>query len=260
MIPDFFEAITAYRAFDVHENGLLVGQAHSEPWPPYQAFVARCGMLTGDGWKAHVQDGAFVAAPVFGCDCGIHALKDAAAAQKRVESDRDPYALSVGYRDRPNGRAWGRVKLWGRIMEHAEGYRAEFGYPVELFSDDAALATKIAALYGVPCEFKALPRPESPFKSLYDSFYVSSSWSIGSTHQAYIAGSPFTVGWSDLGAASKIVPAPAKPKGIVAPPKVVGATRWQQKQYAGTATPKVDLVDWRSMLRQMVYLNPGAIA
>lgn len=263
MIPDFFEPLTAYRAFDVHENGLLVGQAHTEPWPPYQPFVARCGALTGDGWKGHIVNGAFVAAPVFGCDCGIHALKDGAAAQKRVEADRDPFSgFGFSYRDRPDGRAWGTVKVWGRVIEHADGYRAEFAYPTELFCDDEALAPKIAALYGVPCHAKALPKPNNP---ALESTYISSGFTFWrSPALSFTAVYPQRYGVissiSDDIADTPQIAVPPSPKGIIAPPKLVGANRWQQKQYAGKVTPKIATVDWRQMMRQMVYLNPGVIA
>lgn len=69
------------------------------------------------------------------CSCGIYAHKDKMA----------------GYHPSPPNRAWGKVALWGRVIEHERGYRAEYAYPVELNCADAKLAKQLAKAYGVPC-------------------------------------------------------------------------------------------------------------
>jgi hypothetical protein len=54
--------------------------------------------------------------PEPGCTCGVHAAKD-------------PGRLAR------TGRASavvGRVAMWGRVIEHTKGYRAEFAYPARL--------------------------------------------------------------------------------------------------------------------------------
>ncbi|PYQ80598.1 MAG: hypothetical protein DMG02_31255 [Acidobacteria bacterium] len=156
MIPDYFEAITAYRVFNVFENGLLAGSAFVEPWPPYEPFVARCGAVSYEGAGEHVRDGRFVSAPVYGCDCGIHVVRTPAAALERVRMERRAHALRLQHLKGPAGRAWGAVKIWGRVIEHESGYRAEFAYPSNLQCDDAKLARRVAALYGVPCDYTPL--------------------------------------------------------------------------------------------------------
>ena len=138
MIPDYFEAITAYRVFNVFENGLLAGSAFVEPWPPYEPFVARCGAVSYEGAGEHVRDGRFVSAPVYGCDCGIHVVRTPAAALERVRMERRAHALRLQHLKGPAGRAWGAVKIWGRVIEHESGYRAEFAYPSNLHCDDAS--------------------------------------------------------------------------------------------------------------------------
>ena len=162
MTPDYFEAITAYRVFNVFENGLLAGSAFVEPWPPYEPFVARCGSVSIEGAGEHVRDGRFVSAPVYGCDCGIHAVKTSKAALERVRMDRRAHALPVRleHLKGPVGLAWGAVKIWGRVIEHESGYRAEFAYPSHLHCDDAKLAPRVAALYGVPCDYRPLEHRE----------------------------------------------------------------------------------------------------
>jgi len=160
VIPDYFEAITAYRVFNVFENGLLAGSAFVEPWPPYQPFVARCGMVSCEGAGAHVRDGQFVSAPVYACECGIYAVKTSRAALQRIWMERQAHALRLQHFGGLVGRAWGAVKIWGRVIEHESGYRAEFAYPSHLHCDDAKLAPRVAALYGVPCDYTPLGHRE----------------------------------------------------------------------------------------------------
>jgi hypothetical protein len=160
VIPDYFEAITAYRVFNVFENGLLAGSAFVEPWPPYQPFVARCGTVSRKGAGEHVRDGRFAPAPVYGCDCGIYAVKTPRAALARVRLERRAGALRLQHPNAPVGCAWGAVKIWGRVIEHESGYRAEFAYPSHLHCDDAKLAPRVAALYGVPCDYTPLGHRE----------------------------------------------------------------------------------------------------
>jgi len=47
---------------------------------------------------------------------------------------------------------WGRVALWGRVIECENGCRAQYGYPQELFliSNDKTLGSALANAYGVP--------------------------------------------------------------------------------------------------------------
>jgi hypothetical protein len=57
----------------------------------------------------------FHQAPNLGCTCGLHGTRDPEVL-KRIQS---PAVV-------------GTVSLWGRIIEHALGYRAQFGYPGEV--------------------------------------------------------------------------------------------------------------------------------
>jgi hypothetical protein len=50
---------------------------------------------------------------------------------------------------------FGTVALWGRVIEHEHGYRAEFAYPQRLYVADAGLAQGLARAYG--CEVEVLP-------------------------------------------------------------------------------------------------------
>ncbi len=45
---------------------------------------------------------------------------------------------------------WGKVALWGRIVEHEDGYRAQYAYPLELHVKEEKLADELRINYG--CE------------------------------------------------------------------------------------------------------------
>jgi hypothetical protein len=54
-------------------------------------------------------------APQYDCQCGFYATK---------EPDEHWATYSAAY---------GKVALWGRIVEHERGYRAQYAYPLELW-------------------------------------------------------------------------------------------------------------------------------
>jgi hypothetical protein len=80
-------------------------------------------------------------APAIGCECGIHAGRELGAW--------DHY-LAVGAEE----RVFGRVLLWGAVLEGATAWRGELARPVEIFvppavehADEVAEALRA---YGVP--------------------------------------------------------------------------------------------------------------
>jgi len=73
------------------------------PWPPRRPAVAGCTRH-----RSHAR-------PEFGCTCGLHAV----ASPDELRRTRDPAVL-------------GTVALWGRIVEHEHGFRAELAYPQRL--------------------------------------------------------------------------------------------------------------------------------
>jgi hypothetical protein len=65
----------------------------------------------------------------------------------------------------------GSVNLWGTVIEHESGYRAEFAYPKEFWvrkDFDAAMIVRLEETYGVPVAIKedlpAAPAPPPPMK------------------------------------------------------------------------------------------------
>jgi hypothetical protein len=88
---------------DGSEVLLLPIAGTGKPWPPRQAALAVCGKR-----RRH-------RVPGLDCTCGIYAT----FATDPLRRTRDPAVL-------------GTVALWGRVLEHELGYRAERGYPQRL--------------------------------------------------------------------------------------------------------------------------------
>jgi len=113
-IPDYISPIVGYRVWTWGTLGLksLCGAT----WRPGRSQVARCrastvvGTLVGRG-KA--KDDAHDA-PHDDCTCGIYAVK---TFHHFRSAGYDKYGI------------YGEVYLWGTVVEHELGYRAQFAYP-----------------------------------------------------------------------------------------------------------------------------------
>ena len=100
-------------------------------WPPARRFEATCG--PEDVGEAHG------AAPDASCECGVWAFRRRDSAEETLGR----YAHSTG------PLALGRVVLWGRIVEHESGWRAQYAYPVDLtiFKANAHIARELREAY-----------------------------------------------------------------------------------------------------------------
>jgi hypothetical protein len=83
---------------------LLPIAGDGKPWPVREPARAACHHAP----RHHV-------VPGFTCRCGLHATH----APDLLRRTRDPAVL-------------GTVALWGRVVEHEHGFRAELGYPQRL--------------------------------------------------------------------------------------------------------------------------------
>jgi hypothetical protein len=128
--------LQGYRCWRVdHEAGqpVLRSLYHATAWPangPLQAsceaaarrFAAWVRQILSRGARPH-------AAPTWGCQCGIYActrLDDAATIEPTPR-------LPSGPRGDP-GTVVGVVLLWGRVIQHEGGYRAEYARPLKLLA------------------------------------------------------------------------------------------------------------------------------
>ena len=137
-IPDYISPIIGYRVWKWEKTGLksLCG----ERWKPSQLLAARCrasvvvGPIAGRAEAVHDAHEP----PQTDCTCGVY-------ASKSLEQ-----LLTTGY---AKCGIHGEVYLWGTVVEHELGWRAQFAYPKSLFlppdlipSDTKEMECRLGAL------------------------------------------------------------------------------------------------------------------
>lgn len=136
--------LTSGRVWPPIENGTVIGWRYwrvISGWP----YMLLASPIHGEiGWTPRVRKSATCelhdhSAPSFDCTCGIYATKDMDSETLAEEAIFKPAI------------AYGRVSLWGRIVEHKHGYRAQFAYPLDLVlaGDDTALVDRLTTAYGI---------------------------------------------------------------------------------------------------------------
>jgi hypothetical protein len=130
-IPDYISPIVGYRGWTWDTMGLksLCG----ERWRPNQSLAARCRASAVVGTIAsRVEGHDSHEAPQAKCTCGVHAAKSLEHLRKN------------GY-DRCG--IYGEVCLWGTVVEHELGWRAQLAYPKNLFLSLDALPFTLAEIW-----------------------------------------------------------------------------------------------------------------
>ena len=137
-IPDYISPIVGHRVWQWDAKGLksLCG----ERWKPSQLLAARCrasvvvGPIAGRAEAVHDAHEP----PQTNCTCGVY-------ASKSLEQ-----LLTTGY---AKCGIHGEVYLWGTVVEHELGWRAQFAYPKTLFlpsdlipSDTKEMVSRLEAL------------------------------------------------------------------------------------------------------------------
>jgi hypothetical protein len=98
--PDFISPVVGYRVWQWDAAGLK--SLNGIVWCPGEAFTAQC--KTQGCYEAPKSD----------CTCGVYAAKTL------------DHLRRIGYtQDRFQGEVW----LWGTVVEHEDGWRAQFAYP-----------------------------------------------------------------------------------------------------------------------------------
>jgi hypothetical protein len=105
----YVSEIVAYRVWG-WQNGNL-GSLNGERWLPNQRMSAYCSHRAPPG--AREISNLDHAVPQLDCSCGIYAAKTF------------KHLSTLGYA----GGIRGEVYLWGRMVEHKHGWRAQFAYP-----------------------------------------------------------------------------------------------------------------------------------
>jgi hypothetical protein len=137
--PDYTQCLTGYRRWLIPKRDRRLRSLNEQfgDWPIRSALKATC--YRSDSWEPFLGSNPKHDSPYQNCHCGIYAFKEASSL------DFEP--LGVDLWDVEIG--WGIVDLWGRVIEHEHGWRAEFAYPRELWLFNGA-GEDVAALYGVP--------------------------------------------------------------------------------------------------------------
>src|SRR3990167_93688 len=135
------EPILAYRVWNV--KGSLLASAseagHGRFWPPRQILQAVCA-------EAHNAPADRCSAAESTMGCGYFAMK---------APELEPSDFFV----------IGEVWLWGKVIEHEHGYRAQYAYPAAIYNNHPQ-AKEIAKLYGVPVKE---PPHEPDWKTIADN-------------------------------------------------------------------------------------------
>ena len=110
---------------------------------PREKIEARCEQYSTIGTLVLRKDHSEQQAPHLTCMCGIYAYKEKPRLLREIRN------INSGLR-----LVYGEINLWGKVIEHEDGYRAQFGYPKRLWCTPAIepLAGWIGYVYGVPCE------------------------------------------------------------------------------------------------------------
>ena len=138
-LPDFFVALTGWRKFNTRDSGrVLVSANHPIPWLSADPGEAVC---VAEDANRSVYDPSTdriieqnerhpksVSTPALKCSCGYYVYKRRMDAQLHHQGD-----------------VLARVEVWGRIVEHAHGYRAGRIKIVELFVSPDDSQTDIPA-------------------------------------------------------------------------------------------------------------------
>jgi hypothetical protein len=126
-VPDYISPIVACRVWRWDAAGLR--SLNGKRWSPRQPVAAKCG--AGNAHGAHDP-------PHFDCTCGVYAAKSR------------EHLRQLGYEGRG---IRGEVHLWGTVVEHELGWRAQFAYPKSLVlpsdlipSDTKEMETRLGAL------------------------------------------------------------------------------------------------------------------
>jgi len=129
-IPDYISPVVGYRVWQWDAVGLK--SLNGELWVPGRRLSALCraaakGFISGLPRVTHDSDQL----PHPSCTCGVYAAK----TLERLRG--------CGY---SRFGVYGEVYLWGTVVEHERGWRAQYAYPKTLFLASDAIPFSLAEI------------------------------------------------------------------------------------------------------------------
>lgn len=129
LIPDVVAPILGYRVWQWGLTGLK--SLNEESWYAGRALTASCRLATQGRSLGRVAESQGHKAPHQRCTCGVYAAKSLAHLSR---SGYDRYGIV------------GDVYLWGSVVEHEMGWRAQYAYPRSLNLPLALMPVSASAL------------------------------------------------------------------------------------------------------------------
>jgi hypothetical protein len=159
------EPIVGWRQWNFMHPHFLANLGNDTIYVPREKIEAHCEQYSTIGTSVLPKDHSEQQAPHLTCTCGIYAYKEKPRLLREIRNKMTIPAIYSGLR-----LVYGEINLWGKVIEHEDGYRAQFGYPKRLWCTPAIepLAGWIGYVYGVPCE--VMPSG--------DAEEIKSPWSI----------------------------------------------------------------------------------
>jgi preprotein translocase subunit YajC len=129
-VPDFISPVVGFRVWQWDTTGLW--SLNGEKWFVNQPLSAVCradAISSIAGLSKATHNAAEL--PNFKCTCGVYAARTM------------EHLNQCGYQ---KFGVHGEVYLWGRVVEHEHGWRAEFAYPKSLFLLPTAIPFSLSAM------------------------------------------------------------------------------------------------------------------
>lgn len=117
-IPDYISPFYGWRSWFIDDRFRLLSVIQDAVWPKCKPFTAAC-RLSVPPLYAPRGSSLLHKAPREDCHCGIYGTTSLVEATRYLEEGRRPEALT----------ALGITSLWGKMVQHQEGYRAQYAYP-----------------------------------------------------------------------------------------------------------------------------------
>jgi hypothetical protein len=126
----------------------LCSMFNREAWLPRRPLEASCRRWGPSSFRRHGS------APQSSCSCGVYAHAEIESLLPMWFVTAPGFLPCAGPHENPadSMRVIGEVSLWGRIIVHEDGYRAQYAYPRRLWVEKDSPESLVLALpaYGVP--------------------------------------------------------------------------------------------------------------